>query len=93
MSASNWSRYRYKAARMEAKAGPVGFKAKVNERAAASCAVSFLTSRRRAVTESGEWFCCLKRLYFLRKAVAATVVLVGVLGARGELLVRVSIAL
>ena len=30
---------------------------------------------------SGEWLCCLKRLYFLRKAVAATNVLIGVLDA------------
>ena len=27
---------------------------------------------------SGEWLCCLKRLYLLRKAETATVVLVGV---------------
>ena len=30
---------------------------------------------------SGEWLCCLKRLYFLRKAVAATVALISVLDA------------
>ena len=32
-------------------------------------------------SSSGEWLCCLKRLYFFRKAVAATVVLIGVLDA------------
>ena len=38
---------------------------------------------------SGEWLCCLKHLYFLRKAVAATVVLIDVLDAvdPGKLLV------
>ena len=42
---------------------------------------------------SGEWLCCLKRLYFLHKAVAATVVLRGVLDAvdPGKLLVCLSI--
>ena len=42
---------------------------------------------------SGEWLCCLKRLYFLRKAVAAMVVLIGVLDAvdPGKLLVCLSI--
>ena len=42
---------------------------------------------------SGEWLCCLKRLYFLRKAVAATVVLIGVLDAvdPGKLLVHLYI--
>ena len=42
---------------------------------------------------SGEWLCCLKHLYFLRKAVAATVVLIGVLDAvgPGKLLVCLSI--
>ena len=42
---------------------------------------------------SGEWVCCLKPLYFLRKAVAATVVLIGVLDAidPGKQLVCLSI--
>ena len=42
---------------------------------------------------SGEWLSCLKRLYFLHKAVAATVVLIGVLDAvdPGKLLVCLSI--
>ena len=42
---------------------------------------------------SEERLCCLKRLYFLRKAVAATVVLIGVLDAidSGKLLVCLSI--
>ena len=42
---------------------------------------------------SGEWLCCLRRLYFLRKAVAATVVLIGVLDAvdPGKLLVHLYI--
>ena len=30
---------------------------------------------------SGEWLCCLKRLYFLRKAVTATVVLIDAIDA------------
>ena len=45
--------------------------------------------------ESGsrEWLCCLWRLYFLRKAVAATVVLIGALDTidPGKLLVCLSI--
>ena len=42
---------------------------------------------------SGEWLCSLKHLYFLRKAVAATVVLIGVLDAidPDKLLVYLSI--
>ena len=42
---------------------------------------------------SGEWLCCLKCLYFLHKAVAATVVLISVLDAvdPGKLLVCLSI--
>ena len=41
---------------------------------------------------SGEWLCCLRRLYFLRKAVAATVVLIGALDTidPGKLLVCLS---
>ena len=39
---------------------------------------------------SGEWLCCLKRLYFLRKAVAATVVLIGAIDP-GKLLGCLSI--
>ena len=42
---------------------------------------------------SGEWLCCLRRLYILRKAVAATVVLIGALDTidPGKLLVCLSI--
>ena len=39
---------------------------------------------------SGEWLCCLKRLYFLCKAVAATLVLIGAIDP-GKLLVCLSI--
>ena len=44
---------------------------------------------------SGEWLCCLRRLYFLRKAVAAMVVLIGALDTidPGKLLVCLSISI